>query len=104
MIIGRESFFFSSRRRYTSCSRDWSSDVCSSDLELAANGALDVPGVAGLLSGSHGAAPSRDRSPPFHDPLGYVSERERRRTPRWASAAARYRSERSEERRVGQIW
>src|SRR2546422_3578775 len=28
-------FFFSSRRRHTSCSRDWSSDVCSSDLRLA---------------------------------------------------------------------
>src|SRR5256884_5565723 len=26
-------FFFSSRRRHTRCSRDWSSDVCSSDLE-----------------------------------------------------------------------
>src|SRR6266511_4911306 len=26
------SFFFSSRRRHTSFSRDWSSDVCSSDL------------------------------------------------------------------------
>src|SRR6266550_6309620 len=25
-------FFFSSRRRHTRCSRDWSSDVCSSDL------------------------------------------------------------------------
>src|SRR5256884_187451 len=30
-------FFFSSRRRHTRCSRDWSSDVCSSDL-----GATDV--------------------------------------------------------------
>src|SRR2546429_3685050 len=29
-------FFFSSRRRHTRCSRDWSSDVCSSDLEIAA--------------------------------------------------------------------
>src|SRR6266511_5338784 len=28
-------FFFSSRRRHTRFSRDWSSDVCSSDLELA---------------------------------------------------------------------
>src|SRR6266498_1206392 len=30
----RESlvFFFSSRRRHTRCGRDWSSDVCSSDL------------------------------------------------------------------------
>src|SRR2546422_7131661 len=28
-------FFFSSRRRHTRCSRDWSSDVCSSDLVAA---------------------------------------------------------------------
>src|SRR3989449_1508360 len=28
-------FFFSSRRRHTRCSRDWSSDVCSSDLFAA---------------------------------------------------------------------
>src|SRR5215813_7113013 len=27
-------FFFSSRRRHTRCGRDWSSDVCSSDLDL----------------------------------------------------------------------
>src|SRR6266498_5758481 len=27
-------FFFSSRRRHTRCGRDWSSDVCSSDLSL----------------------------------------------------------------------
>src|SRR5215510_770321 len=27
-------FFFSSRRRHTRWPRDWSSDVCSSDLEL----------------------------------------------------------------------
>src|SRR2546422_1896540 len=27
-------FFFSSRRRHTRCSRDWSSDVCSSDLDI----------------------------------------------------------------------
>src|SRR2546422_3588398 len=29
-------FFFSSRRRHTRCSRDWSPDVCSSDLPLRA--------------------------------------------------------------------
>ena len=28
-------FFFSSRRRHTRLVRDWSSDVCSSDLEAA---------------------------------------------------------------------
>src|SRR3989449_8951808 len=32
MILIGFFFFFSSRRRHTRCSRDWSSDVCSSDL------------------------------------------------------------------------
>src|SRR6266699_2928823 len=31
-------FFFSSRRRHTRCGRDWSSDVCSSDLWQSATG------------------------------------------------------------------
>src|SRR5690606_40132385 len=35
-------FFFSSRRRHTSFSRDWSSDVCSSDL---AQGVVFIDGV-----------------------------------------------------------
>src|SRR5690606_40969611 len=35
-------FFFSSRRRHTSFSRDWSSDVCSSDL-----GRLEPPATGG---------------------------------------------------------
>src|SRR2546429_3706951 len=43
----RGFFFFSSRRRHTRCSRDWSSDVCSSDLEAMAIGlptvAFDCP-------------------------------------------------------------
>src|SRR5690606_40554977 len=30
-------FFFSSRRRHTRFSRDWSSDVCSSDLDVVAD-------------------------------------------------------------------
>src|SRR6266704_2828670 len=34
-------FFFSSRRRHTRSKRDWSSDVCSSDLELR-----DEPGLS----------------------------------------------------------
>src|SRR2546422_11365732 len=33
-------FFFSSRRRHTRCSRDWSSDVCSSDLHDGAVGSF----------------------------------------------------------------
>src|SRR2546429_5288913 len=39
-------FFFSSRRRHTRCSRDWSSDVCSSDLLLP----IDHPGTVGSVS------------------------------------------------------
>src|SRR6266511_5558674 len=33
-------FFFSSRRRHTRFSRDWSSDVCSSDLGLVQDAGL----------------------------------------------------------------
>src|SRR2546429_4975021 len=33
IVCSRFVFFFSSRRRHTRCSRDWSSDVCSSDLD-----------------------------------------------------------------------
>src|SRR5207245_7678530 len=32
--------FFSSRRRHTRCYRDWSSDVCSSDLFIGSDPAL----------------------------------------------------------------
>src|SRR5437870_10763682 len=32
LIVGFAFFFFSSRRRHTRWPRDWSSDVCSSDL------------------------------------------------------------------------
>src|SRR3989442_15989646 len=43
-------FFFSSRRRHTRCGRDWSSDVCSSDLFALS------PLLGTILSG----VPSRD--------------------------------------------
>src|SRR5438477_5342396 len=36
-------FFFSSRRRHTSLTCDWSSDVCSSDLLLRSRGARLAP-------------------------------------------------------------
>src|SRR2546429_1585241 len=37
-------FFFSSRRRHTRCSRDWSSDVCSSDLGIICRHVLIAAG------------------------------------------------------------
>src|SRR5690606_40808307 len=44
-------FFFSSRRRHTRFSRDWSSDVCSSDLLLIPSEALaqQARGLKALL-------------------------------------------------------
>src|SRR5690606_40993263 len=42
-------FFFSSRRRHTRFSRDWSSDVCSSDLIEQQNDALLVRVVPDLM-------------------------------------------------------
>src|SRR2546429_822869 len=68
-------FFFSSRRRHTRCSRDWSSDVCSSDLPPAFH--VLTPGSGGTitspLSGtgvdvkvSYGAT-GDTHSPPFVD-------------------------------------
>src|SRR3712207_7057136 len=37
-------FFFSSRRRHTRYWRDWSSDVCSSDLPNRAGNSRQLPG------------------------------------------------------------
>src|SRR5207248_5685791 len=39
------AFFFSSRRRHTRSYGDWSSDMCSSDLEARLVGALGHPNV-----------------------------------------------------------
>src|SRR5690625_5026170 len=43
-------FFFSSRRRHTRWPRDWSSDVCSSDLEARSIHTLDTTAMEVLLS------------------------------------------------------
>src|SRR5207245_3985143 len=47
-------FFFSSRRRHTRCYRDWSSDVCSSDLLLSSS-------WAGLLTTARSCAETAKR-------------------------------------------
>src|SRR5712675_3445274 len=60
-------FFFSSRRRHTRCSRDWSSDVCSSDLaERAAK--LASPNdylVLDTLAAAHASAGHFDQACDF---------------------------------------
>src|SRR5256884_4750298 len=55
-------FFFSSRRRHTRCSRDWSSDVCSSDLVPPPDGEATViaalplfPSLVAVIAACHGA-------------------------------------------------
>src|SRR6267378_2121654 len=66
-------FFFSSRRRHTRSLRDWSSDVCSSDLELSARtgGALPPWPLPRQTFGKvarallAGPAPEPDRAPPW---------------------------------------
>src|SRR6266699_4003070 len=45
-------FFFSSRRRHTRCGRDWSSDVCSSDLQAKLEGVT----VSGMFTPAGGTA------------------------------------------------
>src|SRR5688572_31027843 len=60
-------FFFSSRRRHTRFDCDWSSDVCSSDLDEA----LEQAGVrhveaGGLLQGQHAASAVIEPVEPQH--------------------------------------
>src|SRR5690606_40370385 len=86
-------FFFSSRRRHTRFSRDWSSDVCSSDLFIPS-------GVIAL---------SLSSAPPVSAIVGWPERRlttpmSRQKTPRRMpvpSALAQASLARSEERRVG---
>src|SRR2546422_8408201 len=54
-------FFFSSRRRHTRCSRDWSSDVCSSDLVKVLDDAFWIK--RGFCSTVH----SYTNDQPIHD-------------------------------------
>src|SRR5690606_39557875 len=78
-------FFFSSRRRHTRFSRDWSSDVCSSDLCAPAR-CPDRHRPAGTVARAH--RPGQGRGRPATAP----------RTPPSRTAPAGFRSE---ERRVG---
>src|SRR5215813_11517144 len=48
-------FFFSSRRRHTRCGRDWSSDVCSSDLVKPLLRTVTFPQAAVVLALAQGS-------------------------------------------------
>src|SRR5215475_8543429 len=51
-------FFFSSRRRHTRFSRDWSSDVCSSDLGWETRGRGEMGTVKGVMCHHTSGAPT----------------------------------------------
>src|SRR5690625_7343913 len=78
-------FFFSSRRRHTSWPRDWSSDVCSSDLQIAPSPISSSGKTMGIEVSSTMACSKIDRASSFAD----------------CGAARRSEETRSEERRVG---
>src|SRR5690606_40548037 len=87
-------FFFSSRRRHTRFSRDWSSDVCSSDLAAPRAGTM-----VGGRAGPPDPAAERGGAPRAPSVRGLVDGD---RDPRRRSAGrAGVPLARSEERRVG---
>src|SRR5690606_41073306 len=91
-------FFFSSRRRHTRFSRDWSSDVCSSDLRL----------LLGAATPEHEFIDPIDTVLELYDiagngPIQECLNLRAARAPPYCSAGCR-RSQRSEERRVGKEW
>src|SRR5687768_18039457 len=86
-------FFFSSRRRHTRCSRDWSSDVCSSDLE-------------GTYDGGREKAPAaicrKVANTPEHEVIEIWGDGEQTRSFLYIDECIEgVRRMRSEERRVG---
>src|SRR5699024_11261393 len=91
-------FFFSSRRRHTRSKRDWSSDVCSSDLPGGGT-AWRQAAAGGQRALGHLPVPAgrRERQIPDQDP----AHRLRRALLRDESRRAERQKERSEERRVG---
>src|SRR5690242_21328857 len=84
-------FFFSSRRRHTRLTCDWSSDVCSSDLRVLLSG--DPTRSLGALSEAECARviAALDLAESMQVPVEWYA----------VSAGARIAMNRSEERRVG---
>src|SRR5687768_18073300 len=95
-------FFFSSRRRHTRCSRDWSSDVCSSDLRATSRKFKRARRVPRRENGfaPHRNFPSRAEGP---TPATSIRTAAPQKSPEPATKekAAACLGTRSEERRVG---
>src|SRR5205814_7262330 len=90
-------FFFSSRRRHTRCLSDWSSDVCSSDLEVETcfpNTVIEGPAITRELKSFYESVEqnlAKGLTIPGNEGEWYGP----------ATAAIAHRVLRSEERRVG---
>src|SRR2546430_4291380 len=82
-------FFFSSRRRHTRFDCDWSSDVCSSDLESGGTASISVTrtgGTDGSITADFSTSDGTAHAPADYDAV--------------ASQSVTF-ADRSEERRVG---
>src|SRR5690606_39592272 len=89
---GRRLIFFSSRRRHTRFSRDWSSDVCSSDLaELEAQDVVEQRRFAHIGTAHDGYRAATEIAMTVHASFSISVSH----TPAVL---------RSEERRVGKEW
>src|SRR2546422_634939 len=86
-MISMNFFFFSSRRRHTRCSRDWSSDVCSSDLERI----VRPDNTDAAIEEEHEEPPVRCEDP---SPVQFTSSQD-------PESCENEEKVRSEERRVG---
>src|SRR5436853_3059706 len=94
-------FFFSGRRRHTRCLSDWSSDVCSSDLDAVEEAVQLARETPSLAVGLHLVlAQGRPAAPPAEIPGLVAADGAFRRAP--IDTGIRYAWQyRSEERRVG---
>src|SRR5205814_4686831 len=90
-------FFFSSRRRHTRCLSDWSSDVCSSDLDLIAQRQA-LRGRVHRLRTEKVSGVQRDGRTELEVLLDFVQPGDTLVVTREAGSGAKSRSE---ERRVG---
>src|SRR5690606_40380094 len=91
-------FFFSSRRRHTSFSRDWSSDVCSSDLKAVA---IATPKMTLAIVPFFALAITNANPPKNAMSTSRISGAVRAKSSEDSSLKGKNLKNRSEERRVG---